>query len=247
MSPSGALLWVGLGTAALGAILASATAAARDASTRRRMAASLGGLHRGRGPRSWWWGRPPRRRCSRAGRRAQRDRELVALCRHLTTTMRAGTPLRVALAEAALAGDGAVASALSAALSRHRAGTPLRVALLDWAAAVGGDAAPVLATAVLVGATSGGSTAAALDAVAVAIGDRLDAAADRRAAASQARASAWVVGGMAPAAAVVVAAVDPGVVRVLTTTPLGWSCAAATAVLEVVGWWWMRVLVGAER
>jgi tight adherence protein B len=124
-------------------------------------------------------------------------------------------------------------------------GLPWAVALARWSDHVGNDDLALFTTACALGAEMGRGTADALEGVATTLADRRSVAAEARSAASQATASAVLLAALPVAFALVLAAVDPRSVVVLVATPTGWACATAAIVLDAVGFWWMRRLIGA--
>ncbi len=91
--------------------------------------------------------------------------------------------------------------------------------------------------------TVGGRSADALDGLATSLRDRLGVAAEARSLSSQARLSAFVVGGAPVVYIAWSAVVDPHALHVLTGTLFGRACLVAGLGLEGVGAWWMRSIV----
>jgi Flp pilus assembly protein TadB len=60
--------------------------------------------------------------------------------------------------------------------------------------------------------------------------------------ATQARLSAWVVGGAPLGFTIVALVANPSAARFLFTTTAGWVCLGAGLSLDAAGAWWMRVL-----
>ncbi len=122
-------------------------------------------------------------------------------------------------------------------------GAGLSDALAAWARRSPVEGAPEAAGGLAVAARMGGAAAPALDGLAASLRDRLAAGAEARAQSSQARLSAWVVGG-APLAYLAFASVaDPGSVSVLLGTGAGRVCLLGGLALEGAGAAWMRRIV----
>jgi tight adherence protein B len=95
------------------------------------------------------------------------------------------------------------------------------------------------ATALHLGSRFGGRQATAIDAVSDAVRARLALRREVRALSAQARASAWVMAATPVAFAVVSAALDPRVARMLLGSLPGWACLAGGIALDVVAAAWM--------
>jgi tight adherence protein B len=119
-------------------------------------------------------------------------------------------------------------------------GAALHDALEDWAQRTGSRSARLVADAVVLAERSGGSSAAALDAVARSLAQRAELEREVGAAAASARASASVLVAMPGAFALVVSLTDPRVAQLLVGTPFGWACLASAIALDAAGAWWMR-------
>jgi tight adherence protein B len=140
----------------------------------------------------------------------------------------APAPLWSLLGEALRAAElGSGAGRALAAAARTERLTELMVAgeALDLAETTGAPPGPVLAG------------------VAAAAADRVRARQARMAATAQARLSARVVAGMAPAFLGVLAATSPADAAFLVREPLGWAALAAAAAFEAMGCWWAARIV----
>jgi tight adherence protein B len=179
---------------------------------------------------------------ARARRRA--DRSLPVMLDQVTRQLRSGASLPGAVAIAASAGTDPGTRRLGDDLA---AGAPLGPAVVAWHADCPTPARGLATAALSLAGDAGGSVASVLDGVTDTLRDRV--ALDREVAAlsSQARASAAVLVVAPVAFAVLAAAADPRVARVLLGSPLGWACLVAGAVLDAVGALWMSRLVGRSR
>ena len=93
----------------------------------------------------------------------------------------------------------------------------------------------------------GGSGGAAIERTADTIRERRDAVAERHAQAAQARLSAVVLSSLPPVFALWSVSTDARVRTFLLGSTLGVASVVAGALLNVMGWWWMRRLTGARR
>lgn len=176
-------------------------------------------------------------------------------------SVRSGASLRQALAEAAGAVEGSPLADDAHVLSgRLRSGAPLDVALADFARvpAASRSATPqvaardrgergtrrLVASSLSLVANVGGAPVAALDGLAATVRDRVALRGEVVSLATQARASAVVIG-LAPVAfAAVAVSTDARVATFLLASPGGWACLGAGLVLDAAGAWWMARLVG---
>jgi tight adherence protein B len=139
--------------------------------------------------------------------------------------------------------DGPLAADMTRLQSRLGLGASLDDALHAWArerSVFGVDAG---AGALALSTSVGGHAADALDGLAASLRDRLAVAAEARSLSAQARYSAWVIG-LLPAGWFVVTAVsDPRSLHALVASDAGLLCAAAGLGLELLGVWWMRLIL----
>lgn len=132
-----------------------------------------------------------------------------------------------------------------ALVRRVAAGTSLASVLDGWVDDGGGRA--LVADALAIATSTGGSQAAALEAVGRTLAERRALEREIRALASQAVASAVVVVAAPVGFAVLVAAVDGRVRHLLTGTALGVACIVLGLALDAFGGWWMVRLVRRVR
>ena len=252
-APVGAGLVVAVAVLACAASLEGLGGAVAGARTRRRARALRPASNDAGGPaRGPWWTAVDRARArvvaaltggeARARRRA--DRALPAMLDQVTRQLRSGASLPVAVATAASGGPDPGTVRLGDDLA---AGAGLAPAVAAWHASCPTPARGLAAAALSLAGDAGGSVAAVLDGVTDTLRDRV--ALDREVAAlsSQARASAAVLVVAPVVFALLAAAADPRVARVLLGSPLGWACLAAGAALDAAGALWMSRLVGRSR
>lgn len=156
--------------------------------------------------------------------------------------LRSGLGVHAAVRGAATSG-GVHADGLTSLVGSLDAGVPLTVSLAQWR---GRRPAPEVSLAAAVlgfGVATGGSIARAVDGAAATLREQLALAGEARVLATQARASAVVVGGAPVAFTAVVVLADPRVAAVLFGSWLGACCLVVGGLLEVACVVWMRRLV----
>jgi tight adherence protein B len=139
--------------------------------------------------------------------------------------------------------DGPLAADMTRVRTRVRLGASLDDALHAWARerpVFGVDAA---AGALALSTNVGGKAADALDGLAASLRERLAVAAEARSLSAQARYSAWVIGLLPVGWFVVAAVTDPRSLHSLVASDAGRVCAAVGLGLELLGVWWMRVIL----
>lgn len=121
-----------------------------------------------------------------------------------------------------------------------RHGTGLAEGLEAWRCAPDATPAVVLVTSALeLGLRSGGELARSVDRIAATLRDRAEAQAEVRALATQARASAMLLAVAPLGFALLLATIEPGMLRFLLTTPIGLASLGGGLALEGLGAAWM--------
>jgi tight adherence protein B len=177
----------------------------------------------------------------------QRDAQLPAALERLASSLRAGSAPGPAIVALAATTGGPLGVELRAMAAELEHGAGVGDALARWAARPEASGAVRLAAAALsLGVEAGGEMARSVDRVAATVRERRELRAEARSLATQARASAAVLG-LAPLGfSALVATVEPEMVRFLVSTPAGLACLGAGLTLEVVGARWMaRIVDGA--
>jgi tight adherence protein B len=160
-------------------------------------------------------------------------------------SLRSGAGLHQAIAEAAAATAGALGADLARVAAEARA-VGVIAALEGWER-VRADAGVRLAVAALcLGVETGGAQARAVDGVAVTLRQRQATAAEARALASQARASALVIGVAPLGFCALTSATDARVAQFLFRSPAGLAVLAVGVVLDGLGAAWMARLTRLE-
>jgi tight adherence protein B len=218
----------GLLLAALAGAWLLAAHAARNGSVRRRLL----------GPRHWkaLSVRPPRRR------REQKlaERAFPDAIDRMARALGSGSALPDAMHSAARSAPSVLAAELATVAASAERSLP--DALDSWARRP--DLSRQLAVAALsLGRSTGGNRARALEGVARTIRERQALSDEVRVQSAQARLSAIVVGAAPVGFAVLASVTDHRTAQFLLTTAAGWLCTLAALTLNVMGAWWMAVLV----
>jgi tight adherence protein B len=175
------------------------------------------------------------------GRQARAAQLPLALDR-LAAALRSGASLPLALDEVGTALDEPLGSELSALGHEAARGRPVAEVLDDWSAARDDPGTRLAATALVLATVVGSAPAGAVDGVASTVRERLDLAAERRALAAQARASALVLSVAPVGFALLLVVGDTAAADFLLGTPAGWACLAVGGGLDAAGAWWMTRL-----
>jgi Type II secretion system (T2SS), protein F len=190
----------------------------------------------------WWLGDLPR-----PGREARRRRDLEAAVPEvidvLRATVTAGINPRRALQAAAEGAPAPLGPLLGQAIRAAELGSGAGRALADAARSERLDELVLAGEALDLAETTGAPPGLVLSGVAAAAADRVRARQARMAATAQARLSARVVAGMAPAFLGVLALTSPSDAAFLVREPLGWATLAAAATFETVGIIWSTRIV----
>jgi tight adherence protein B len=163
------------------------------------------------------------------------ERQLAHVAAELARSVRSGASLPTAVAELARVAEPPVSTDVVAVHEALGRGVAVDDALADWSTRAGMPSVELVVTAARLGHAEGGDLAAALDAVAVSLLDRLEVADEAHALGAQARASTWALLALPPFGALCFSLLDPAVGRTLFATPLGWVCLAVGASLELMG------------
>ena len=243
---------------ALGAVVLAAAAATAPRSRRPRgLRVRPGGFGPGQdgraapppSERSHAGPRPPLARLplpGRAARRRELEEAVPEVLDVLRATIAAGTAPRWALQAAAEAAPPPLAQLLGAAVRAAELGAGAGQALAAAARAEGSSELLLAGEALDLAETTGAPPGPILAGVAAAAADRVRARQARMAATAQARLSARVVAGMAPAFLAVLAVTSPSDAAFLIRDRLGWATLAAAVVLEAAGVCWAgRIVAGA--
>lgn len=165
----------------------------------------------------------------------------------IARSLRSGASLVQAVGEAAAAVPGALGDDLGRVGQEAARGIPVVQALEAWPARRPLPVVRLASAALCMGAELGGAQARAVEGIAATVRDRLAAAAERRALATQARASAAVLV-VAPVAFAAFALSTDARTAAFLRTPLGAGVLLAGLALDAAGAFWMGAIVrGATR
>ncbi len=182
---------------------------------------------------------------ARARARARRTAALPEVLERVASELRSGCTVAEALTSAARS-PGPLRRDLAVVGRAIAHGAGIAAALDGWARRSPLDGVREAAGGLVVASRLGGAAAPALDGLAGSLRDRLAAGAEARAQSSQARLSAWVVGGAPVGYLAFASVVDPGSVSPLMSTPAGRLCLVAGLVLEGLGALWIRRIVAVD-
>ena len=178
----------------------------------------------------------------------RRDRQLPDALDRLSSSLRAGTAIGPALVALARDVPDPLAPELRGVAWSIEHGRSAADALAAWSTTPRASRdVRLVAAALTVGAGAGGEVARAVDAIAATLRERHEVAAEARALATQARASAALLVTAPLVFTVLVATVEPGAVAFLLTTPVGLACLLLGIGLDAGGAVWMaRITRGAS-
>jgi len=168
------------------------------------------------------------------------DTALPETLESMARSLRSGSSLRMAIAEASTSAPPPLGEGLADVAAAAGRGRTLTAAIERWSSTTPGAGVALAAAALGLGAELGGAAARSLDGVAGTLRDRNGVRREVRALSAQARASAVVIGSAPLAFLVVVAAADPGAIGFLVGSPIGLLCLASGLGLDALGAWWMR-------
>jgi tight adherence protein B len=161
--------------------------------------------------------------------------------------LRSGGSLAQSIGEAAGSVPGRLGTDLATVVTTAGRGLPLAAALGRWAERRPSSGVRLAVAALTLAAEAGGPQARAVDGVAATVREKLAVAAEVRALASQARASAAVLA-LAPLAfCAFTVTTDRRVAHLLLRTPLGWSLLATGLVLDGLALLWMGAITRVDQ
>lgn len=187
------------------------------------------------------------RRHLRARALVKRRSQLPPALERLAVALRSGSSLPVALAEAGRATPEPLGRELEALALGAGRGQPVAAVLDGWTRRHDDPGTRLAATALILATVVGVASARAVDGVAATLRERLELGAERRAHASQARASAVVLSAAPLVFALLLGVSDGAAGRFLLQSRAGWACLAGGLGLDALGAWWMARLTRGER
>lgn len=225
-------------TAPVGELLVGACTFAVLARVRLRPGPHLRETHHPAGPFGGFVAGSDDRRRLRRHRRRVGPAEIAAWCDALADDVRSGATIGAALRSH----DPPPGTRLVRIRDGLRRGLPLATAV-EGAAHTADER--VVTTVLAAVARHGGEAAQPLDRVAATLRRRAADDAERLTQSSQARLSALVMT-LLPGAVLLLLVVTSPSVRATVATPFGAAVVGLGALLNAVGWWWMRRLIGAR-
>ena len=176
----------------------------------------------------------------------RRDAQLPDTLERLASALRAGSSATTAFVALAEDAPEPLRAELRVVAAEIQHGAGMGAAVEAWGARPGTSPTVRLTAAALsLGVAAGGEVARSMDRVAATLRERRELQAEVHALATQARASAGVLG-LAPLAfTALVSTIEPGMVRFLLTTPVGLVCLTGGLGLEAAGMVWMARIVAA--
>lgn len=178
----------------------------------------------------------------RSADRRRRHAQLPAALERLAAALRSGSSLTTALDEVGSSLEAPLGPELAALGAECARGRPVHDVIGDWSRAHDDAGTRLAAAALALSTLVGSAPARAVDGVAATVRERLDLAAERRAMAAQARASALVLSVAPVAFAALLVVGDTAAAGFLLGTPAGWTCLVVGIGLDAAGAWWMSRL-----
>ena len=164
----------------------------------------------------------------------------------LGRAIRAGHPLSAGIRMVADESADPVASEFNQVFEENRFGLPFEDALMGLVDRNDLVDARIFATAVLVQREVGGNLAEILDKIAATVRSRFAVQRQLRVYTAQGRLSGYVLGALPIVLTIVVFSIDPDYASMLWTEPVGRLMIAVAAVMQVIGYLWIRKIVAIE-
>lgn len=169
-------------------------------------------------------------------RRARRfEQQLPMALLMLASALRAGVALATGLRHVVEQSGAPLAQEFGLMLREQRMGVPWDNALENLQGRMPADSTALVVAAMRIAAQTGGNLAEALESIAHTLRARLQLQAKLLALTSQGRLQAWIVGALPLFLLAVLNRLEPEIMGLLWSTPLGWAVLAVVAVLEIAG------------
>ena len=169
-------------------------------------------------------------------RRARRfEQQLPMALLMLASALRAGVALATGLRHVVEQSSAPLAQEFGLMLREQRMGVPWDSALENLQGRMPADSTALVVAAMRIAAQTGGNLAEALESIAHTLRARLQLQAKLLALTSQGRLQAWIVGALPLFLLAVLNRLEPEIMGLLWTTPMGWAVLAVVAVLEIAG------------
>lgn len=180
-------------------------------------------------------------------RRSQKiDEQLPDFLLALAGALRSGSGLQTGLRMVASHAQGPLAQELGFLLQEQRMGVAFNDALDGLQGRVGTESVGLVVAAIKVAGQTGGSLAETLERISHTVRTRLQLMGKVRALTSQGRMQAWIMACLPLLLGVVLHLLDPHSMAYLWRTAVGWAVLAMLVVLECVGIFLVRRIVGID-
>ncbi|WP_196821355.1 type II secretion system F family protein [Arthrobacter sp. CAN_A6] len=178
------------------------------------------------------------------GRRRKRfDSQLGDTLQLLTGGLRAGHSILRAIDAAATEADSPTAEEMRRIVAETSLGKDLLQSLLDTSKRMENEDFAWIAQAIQINREVGGDLADVLDQVGHTIRERSEIKGQIRALAAEGKFSAYILGALPFAIAIMLTVVSPGYVDPLFSEPLGWAMLGGAAVMMTIGCLWLRKII----
>ena len=164
----------------------------------------------------------------------------------LSRAIRAGHPLSAGIRMVSQETSDPIASEFNQVFEENRFGLPFDDALMGLVDRNDLVDARIFVTAVLVQREVGGNLAEILDKIAATVRSRFAVQRQLRVYTAQGRLSGYVLGALPIILTIVVFSIDPTYASMLWTEPVGRLMVAVAAVMQVIGYMWIRKIVAIE-
>lgn len=170
-------------------------------------------------------------------------KQLDNTLRIISSALRAGQSLQIALHSVAADAAAPMSEEITRIINESRLGRDMVAAMLDTAERMQSEDFRWFAEAVDVQRDSGGNLNDIIDTVAETIRGRAEIREKVRAYSSEGKASCYVLMALPVALAGVYSVMNPGYLSPLFHTPVGLMLSALSAVLYTISWFWMRAII----
>jgi tight adherence protein B len=176
-------------------------------------------------------------------RRKKFDAQLGDTLQLLTGGLRAGHSILRAIDAAATEADSPTAEEMRRIVAETSLGKDLLLSLLDTSKRMENEDFAWIAQAIQINREVGGDLSEVLDQVSHTIRERSEIKGQIKSLAAEGKFSAYILGAMPFAIALMLSVVSPGYVTPLFTEPLGWAMLGGAAVMMVIGCLWLRKII----
>jgi tight adherence protein B len=176
-------------------------------------------------------------------RRRKFDSQLGDTLQLLTGGLRAGHSILRAIDAAATEADSPTAEEMRRIVAETSLGKDLLISLLDTSKRMENEDFAWIAQAIQINREVGGDLADVLDQVGHTIRERSEIKGQIRSLAAEGKFSAYILGALPFAIAIMLTVVSPGYVDPLFTEPMGWAMLVGAAIMMTIGCLWLRKII----